>query len=47
MFAASCLCFAPGQVVSGVLLLVAAIALWRWDQKILLREADAAPEKRS
>lgn len=47
VFAASCLCFAPGQVVSGAVLLVAAIALWRWDQKILLREAEAAPEERS
>jgi hypothetical protein len=41
-FAAACLCFAPGQVVSGAFLLVVSILLWRWDQKHLAREAQAA-----
>ncbi|MFT3767713.1 MAG: hypothetical protein QM820_19845 [Minicystis sp.] len=40
-FAASCLCFAPGQIVSGAVLLLAAVLLWRWDQR-LLREAEEA-----
>ena len=41
-FAASCICFAPGEIVSGVLLLVMSGLLWRWDERILRREAAAA-----
>lgn len=40
-FAASCICFAPGEIVSGTVLLVASALLWRWDEKLLRREAAA------
>jgi len=45
-FAASCLCFAPGQVVSGTFLLIVSILLWRWDQRHLAREAQADEDAR-
>jgi hypothetical protein len=32
-FVASCLCFAPGQVVSGAFLLIVSGLLWRWDAR--------------
>lgn len=41
-FAASCLCFAPGQIVSGAFLLVVSALLWRWDVKHLRREHEEA-----
>jgi prepilin signal peptidase PulO-like enzyme (type II secretory pathway) len=41
VFAASCLCFAPGQIVSGAFLLLVSFVLWRWDQKLLRREEAA------
>lgn len=40
-FAAACICFAPGQVVSGAFLLLVSFFLWRWDQKLLRREEAA------
>lgn len=44
-FAASCLCFAPGQIVSGAFLLIVSAVLWRWDVKHLRREeAERAKE---
>lgn len=42
-FAASCICFAPGQVVSGLFLLLVSGLLWRWDQKLLRREQATPP----
>jgi hypothetical protein len=41
-FTASCICFAPGEIVSGFLLLTISAVLWRWDEKLLRREAAAA-----
>jgi hypothetical protein len=41
-FAAACICFAPGEIVSGSLLLTISGLLWRWDERILRREAAAA-----
>lgn len=38
-FAAACLCFAPAEIVSAMLLLVASLALYRWDQRVTMREA--------
>lgn len=39
VFVAACLCFAPGQVVSGGFLLLVSILLWRWDARQLARES--------
>jgi hypothetical protein len=42
-FTSSCLCFAPAEIISGVVLLLASMLLYRWDQGIQRREAaDAA-----
>jgi hypothetical protein len=40
-FASACLCFAPAEFVSGILLLVASGGLYFWDQAALRREAAA------
>ncbi len=40
-FTAACVCFAPAEIVSAVLLLIASMALYRWDQRVLRREAEA------
>lgn len=37
-FAAACICFAPGQVVSGLILLLISFLLWRWDRRVTMRE---------
>jgi chromate transport protein ChrA len=43
-FTAACICFAPGEIISGGFLLVASLLLWRWDQRLLRREeAEQAP----
>ncbi len=42
-FAAACICYAPGQVVSGTALLIASIALIRWEREMLRKEAAEAP----
>jgi hypothetical protein len=41
-FSAACVCFAPAEIISGVVLLVAAFLLYRWDQRLLRQEAAAA-----
>jgi hypothetical protein len=41
-FTAACVCFAPAEIISGVALLIAAMALHQWDQRMLRREAEAA-----
>jgi len=41
-FTAACVCFAPAEIVSGVALLIASLLLYRWDQRVLAREAAAA-----
>jgi hypothetical protein len=38
-FTAACICFAPAQIISGVVLLFAALVLYLWDQRMLRREA--------
>ena len=42
-FTAACVCFAPAEVVSGFVLLIASVLLYRWDLGMLRREAAAAP----
>jgi hypothetical protein len=37
-FAAACICFAPAEIVSGVALLLASLALMRWDGRVTARE---------
>lgn len=46
-FVASCLCFAPGQVVSGAFLLIVSGLLWRWDVRHLAREQSASSQEHS
>ncbi len=41
-FTAACITFAPGEVTSGLLLLVVSGLLWRWDQRLLRAEAAQA-----
>jgi len=46
-FTASCICFAPAEIVSGILLLIASGLLYRWDQAMRSKEAarpGATPE---
>jgi hypothetical protein len=43
VFAAGCICFAPAEIISGVLLLTLAYVLYRWDTQILAAEAAASP----
>ena len=38
-FTSACICFAPAELVSGVLLLLVSAALFRWDRAVTLREA--------
>lgn len=40
-FVAACICFAPGQVVSGAFLLLVSLLLFRWDRRQSAREAGA------
>lgn len=40
-FVAACICFAPGQVVSGAFLLLVSLLLYRWDRRQSAREAGA------
>ena len=40
-FAAACLCFAPAEIISGALLLLVSLALYRWDARVSAREAAA------
>lgn len=49
VFTASCICFAPAQVVSGIFMLLLSIALYFWDQSLLKREraAEEAQKKAS
>jgi hypothetical protein len=42
-FVAASICFAPAQIISGVMLLVASFLLHRWDQAMLRKEAAAQP----
>ncbi len=41
-FTAACICFAPAQIVSGLVLLAVSAALYVWDQQMLKREDSAA-----
>jgi chromate transport protein ChrA len=41
-FTAACICFAPAQIVSGLTLLIASFFLYRWDQRLSKKEAEAA-----
>jgi uncharacterized membrane protein len=41
-FTASCICFAPAEIITGVLLLLVSGLLYRWDQAMLRKEAEAA-----
>lgn len=43
-FAGACICFAPGQIVSGAFLLLVSGLLWRWDQRLLRREQAEAKQ---
>jgi hypothetical protein len=43
-FVAACICFAPGDMVSGGMLLVASLALVQYDRVMLRREDAAAPK---
>jgi hypothetical protein len=42
-FTAACICFAPAQIISGAVLLAAALLLHLYDQRMLRRENVAAP----
>jgi hypothetical protein len=42
-FTAACICFAPAQIISGVLLLVVSFLLHQYDQAMLRKEAALAP----
>jgi hypothetical protein len=42
-FTAACVCFAPAELVSGVLLLIVSALLLRWDRAVTRREALLAP----
>lgn len=46
-FAASCICFAPAEMVTGVVLLIAFGLLYRWDLKLSRTEGQdlTAPAK--
>jgi hypothetical protein len=44
VFTGACICFAPAQIISGLVLLLVSVLLYRWDQRILKREADAAAQ---
>jgi hypothetical protein len=41
-FTAACIAFAPGEVMTGLLLLVVSGLLWRWDQRVTRAEAALA-----
>jgi hypothetical protein len=43
VFAAACICLAPFEAVSAVLLLVVAALLYRWDMRLTAREEAARP----
>jgi hypothetical protein len=42
-FTAACICFAPAEIISAVLLLIASGLLYRWDQKLRRQEAETPP----
>jgi hypothetical protein len=39
VFAASCVCFAPAEIISGTFLLLVSLLLYCWDQVVTRREA--------
>ena len=37
-FTASCICFAPAQIVSGIVMLLVSVGLYFWDSSLRKRE---------